>query len=140
MRQLIDDYASGVQVYAVGCPELVTLVERGELTGVLVEETLSHALHPLLIYDIDVLVLGCTHFPALRPAIEHVVGKQVLVIDSGAAIARRTHSILDTEALAHPTNPEQGALQVWCTGDAAPFNQVASKVLGYPILANQITL
>jgi glutamate racemase len=140
LRQLIDDYASGVQVYAVGCPELVTLVERGELSGALVEETLSHALYPLLIHDIDVLVLGCTHFPALRPAIEHVVGKQVRVIDSGAAIARRTRSILDTEALVHPKNSEEGALQVWCSGDAASFSDVASKVLGYPIHANQVAL
>ncbi len=140
LRQLIDDYASGIQVYAVGCPELVTLVERGELSGPLVEETLSHSLHPVLVHDIDVLVLGCTHFPALRPAIEHVVGRQVLVIDSGAAIARRTRSILDTEALIHPKSPEGGALQVWCSGDAITFSQVASKVLGYPVLANQVTL
>jgi glutamate racemase len=139
LRQLIDDYASGVQVYAVGCPELVTLVEHGDFDGPLVEETLQNSLHPLLVNDIDVLVLGCTHFPALRPTIERVVGPRVLVIDSGPAIARRTHAILDVEGINHPTNHqhEPGQLQVWCSGDASTFSEVASKLLGYPVLARQ---
>ena len=140
LRQLIDDYASGIQVYAVGCPELVTLVERGELAGAQVEETLAQALQPLLVHNIDALVLGCTHFPALRPAIENVVGKGVTVIDSGAAIARRTHTLLEAEMLLHPHTPEEGALQVWCSGDASAFSEVASKVLGYPVVAQHVTL
>lgn len=139
LRQLIDDYASGIQVFAVGCPELVTLVEHGDFDGPLVEETLHQSLHPLLINDIDVLVLGCTHFPALRSTIERVVGPQVLVIDSGSAIARRTHSILDTEGIIHSTKHiyEPGQLQFWCSGEPSTFSEVASKLLGYPILAHQ---
>jgi glutamate racemase len=139
LRQLIDDYASGVQVYAVGCPELVTLVEHGDFDGTLVEETLQQSLRPLLVNNIDVLVLGCTHFPALRKTIEKVVGPQVLVIDSSAAIARRTHSILDAEGIIHPAEPghETGQLQVWCSGDTSAFSQVASKLLGYSVEAQQ---
>ncbi len=139
LRQLIDDYASDVQVYAVGCPELVTLVEHGDFDGPLVEETLQNSLRPLLVNDIDVLVLGCTHFPALRTTIEHVVGPHVLVIDSSSAIARRTQAILDVEGINHPTNPKYkpGELQVWCSGDASTFSEVASKLLGYPVLVRQ---
>jgi len=137
LRQLIDDYASDLEVYAVGCPELVTLVEHGDFDGPLVEETLRHSLQPLLTHNIDVLVLGCTHFPALRSAIERVAGPRVLVIDSGAAIARHTHSILDTEGTIHPDNSAEGAgqLQVWCSGDPSSFSQVASKLLGYTVIA-----
>jgi glutamate racemase len=138
LRQLIDDYASGVQVYAVGCPELVTLVEHGDFDGPLVEETLHQSLRPLLVNDIDVLVLGCTHFPALRPTIEKVVGPHVLVIDSGSAIARRTHSILDAAGIVHPGYEGLGRLQVWCSGDASAFSQVASKLLGYSVIAQQV--
>ena len=139
LRQLIDDYASGVQVYAVGCPELVTLVEHGDFDGPLVEETLQQSLRPLLINDVDVLVLGCTHFPALRKAIEKVAGPQILVIDSSAAIARRTHSILDAEGIIHSIDNghELGQLQVWCSGDTSAFSEVASKLLGYPVHAQQ---
>ena len=142
LHHLIEDFAAGVQVYAVGCPELVTLVEHGELVGPVVEETLHHVLHPLLSKNIDVLVLGCTHFPAMRAAIEHVVGANVLVIDSGAAVARRTHAVLDTEALVRPThtNASLGTLNVWCSGEPETFSNIASKVLGYPVVAQHALL
>src|SRR5436305_3952321 len=90
LRQLIDEFAGGIEVFAVGCLVLVTLVEHGELDGPLVEEVVKHALHPLLKEHVDVIVLGCTHFPALRPVIERITGSGVHVIDSSSAIARRT--------------------------------------------------
>src|SRR6266480_5091759 len=97
LRQLIDEFAEGILAYAVGCPELVTLVERGELDGPVVEEIVRQALQPLLEQDVDVIVLGCTHFPALRPMIERIAANQVQIIDSGVAIARRTRAVLDAE-------------------------------------------
>ncbi|GCE27104.1 glutamate racemase [Dictyobacter alpinus] len=140
LRHLIDDFASDIQVYAVGCPELVTLVEHGELESPLVDATLQQALQPLIDKDVDVIVLGCTHFPALRPAIERLVGKNVQVIDSGAAIARRTQAILDTERLARPLEGPGGDMQIWCSGDAQDFSRVASAVLGYSVQACQSLL
>jgi glutamate racemase len=139
LRQLIADFAGDIQAYTAGCSELVTLVERGELAGPEVEQTLRSVLASLMEQDIDVLVLGCTHFPAMRAAIERVVGKHVQVIDSAAAIARRTHNILQAESVLHPSHgpAQQGKLQVWCSGDAAHFSDVASAILGYSIVASQ---
>jgi glutamate racemase len=143
LRQLIDDFADGIEVYAVGCPELVSLVERGDLDGPEVEETLRHALHPLLSKDIDVIVLGCTHFPALRPAIERIAGSHVQIIDSGRAIARRTHGVLEVENTLLPVDlgsPVCGNLHVWCSGDPVAFSGVASKILGYTVVASKALL
>lgn len=160
LQGLIHEFAQGIQVYTAGYPELVTLVERGELNGPQVEETLKHVFHPMLSHDIDVLVLGCTHFPALRPAIERVVGKEVQVIDSSAAVARRTRSVLEAAGLANEAGAINGApteaaglerallqtpsnhtatgkLHVWCSGDALTFSKVASTVLGYAVTAQQ---
>jgi glutamate racemase len=136
LRHLIDEFAADIQVYAAGCSELVTLVERGELDSPFAEETLRHALQPLTEKGVDVIVLGCTHFPALRPAIERVVGKDVQVIDSGAAIARRTHTILNTEGILYPFDEQAGTSQIWCSGDAQDFSRVASAVLGYEVQAH----
>jgi glutamate racemase len=135
LRHLIDDFAADIQAYTAGCSELVTLVEQGELDGPYVEETLRHALQPLTEKEVDVIVLGCTHFPALRPAIERVVGSNVQVIDSGTAIARRTHTILTTEGTLYPYDEQEGSIQIWCSGNTQDFSQVASAVLGYEVQA-----
>ncbi|MBV9022191.1 MAG: glutamate racemase [Ktedonobacteraceae bacterium] len=141
LRQLIDDFADNLQVYTIGCPELVALVEHGQLDGPPVEEMLQHVLQPLRAEHIDVLVLGCTHFPALRPAIERVMGKHVQVIDSGAAVARRAHTVLEAEQIIRPANQHDGGnLQLWCSGDEFTFSNVASKILGYPVIAYHATL
>jgi glutamate racemase len=143
LRQLIDEFAGGIKAFAVGCPELVTVVERGELDGPAVEGAVERALNPLLREDVDVIVLGCTHFPALRPVIERVAGPSVQVIDSGAAIARRLHSVLDAEALAcgaTSRGPREGELQLWCSGDPAAFSGVAAQILQYPVVACQVIL
>ncbi len=140
LQQLIDEFAGGIQVFAVGCPELVTLVERGEFDAPGTDEIVKVALEPILKEGVDVIVLGCTHFPALRPNIERITAHQVHVIDSGAAIARRTHAVLDAETLIRRGNVDgypQGALQVWCSGDPDAFSLVASKLLSYPVVAYQ---
>jgi glutamate racemase len=143
LQQLIDEFAGGIQAFAVGCPELVTLVEQGELDGFAVEETVKKALHPILQEDVDVIVLGCTHFQALRPVIERVTFHKIHIIDSSAAVARRTHYVLDTEELIQPDNSNHehiGKLKVWCSGDFEVFSNVANKLLGYSIHAHQARL
>ena len=139
LRQLIDEFAGGIQAFAIGCPELVTLVEEGQFDGPIVEETVRHALDPILREDIDVIVLGCTHFPALRPVIERVATRQVQVIDSGSAIARRTRYVLDTENLIQP-NTMPGELCVWCSGDPEKFSVIASELLGYSVTTRQTNI
>lgn len=140
LRQLIDEFAEGIQAFAVGCPGLVTLVEQGCFEGPEVEETVRQALMPVLMEDIDVLVLGCTHFPALRPIIERIVGPRVQVIDSGQAIARRTHLVLQTEGMFAPATllaHGGGEIEIWCSGDPEAFSRVATHILNRPVHAQQ---
>jgi glutamate racemase len=79
----------------------------------------------------------------LRPVIERVTGNRMQVIDSGTAVARRTHSVLDAEALFHPSlhaSQDNGELRVLCSGDPVAFSKVASKILGYNIVAQQVEI
>ncbi len=142
LRKLEEDFAEaeGIRVFAVGCPELVMLVEQGELDGPRAEQTVREALRPVLAEDVDVVVLGCTHFPALRPVIERITGNEVQIIDSGSAVARRTRSVLEAESMLHTPGLDgtrRGELQVWCSGDPVAFSKVAGKILGYPVVARQ---
>jgi glutamate racemase len=145
MASLIRQHANGVQVLAVGCPRLVALAEAGKLEGPETEAAVREYVAPLLAAGIDELVLGCTHFPAMRSVFERVVGPGVEVIDSGAAIARRTRSVLtERHALAAPDGRSAAAPRAprddefWCSGDAVRFSAVASAILGHSIEARHL--
>lgn len=140
LRRLIAEHAHGIEVHAVGCPRLVLLAEAGILDGPEAEAAIREYVTPLLEAGIDTLVLGCTHFPAMREAFARVVGPGVTMIDSGAAIARQTRRVLTERGwLAHPSeairNPRRLTSNdsLWCSGDAKRFARVASAILGYPV-------
>jgi glutamate racemase len=145
LRQLIEEHAGGVEVMAVGCPRLVTMVEAGCLDGPEVETVIREYIQPMLDGGIDTLVLGCTHFPAIRNAFQRVVGPEVTIIDSGEAIARRTRYLLTKlELLADPdgrlyTGPRTPSSreEFWCSGPAEDFANVASVILNSPVRARQ---
>ncbi len=86
--------ASKVKVITQPCPKFVELVESGTLTGTTVEEAIREYTQPMLDAGADTLVLGCTHYPFLRPAIRSTIGEDTAIICTGAAVARRTHSLL----------------------------------------------
>ena len=87
----IHELCPQMRIQAVACPLFVALAEEGWVEGELVEGVASRYLSPL--FDVepearpDVLVLGCTHFPAMAGAISNVVGPGVMVIDSAATTA-----------------------------------------------------
>ncbi|MBM4458609.1 MAG: glutamate racemase [Chloroflexi bacterium] len=91
---LLDRFANGVIVHTQVCPELVPLVEAGELDSAATTAALDSYLAPLLAVGIDQLVLGCTHYPFLRPLIELITGPAVEIIDPAAAVARQTGRVL----------------------------------------------
>ena len=89
-------WASDVEVVKVVGEGFVELVERDMEHSEEAEHLVRKAVEPLLGRGVDRLVLGCTHYPFLRPIIERVVeGAGIEVIDSGAAVARRVEWLLD---------------------------------------------
>ena len=79
------------------CPDLVPLVEAGQLDGPDAEAAVNGYLEELLRADptIDTLLLGCTHYPLLRPLIERRVGPEVAVVDSAFTTALAIEDLLD---------------------------------------------
>ncbi len=138
LRGLINQFAEGVEVYPVGCQRLVALAEEGLLDGPEIERQIRADIGPLLARDIDVLTLGCTHFPAMRAAFERVCGPGVRVIDSGEAVARQTRRVLREQGLlATPDNAPlatprslTSADEFWRSGPDGAFDRVAAAILG----------
>ena len=89
-------YASDVEVCKVVGEGFVELVEQGLEHSAEAEIAVRKVVEPLLVEDIDKIVLGCTHYPFLRPLIEGVIGdRDIEVIDSGEAVARRVKWLLE---------------------------------------------
>ncbi|WP_298782471.1 glutamate racemase [uncultured Polaribacter sp.] len=78
---------------------LVELIESGKKDSPKMKELLELYIKPMLIENVDCLVLGCTHYPYLIPQIREIVGKNIQIIDSGEAVARQTQNILEKHFL-----------------------------------------
>jgi len=123
-----------VRVEQQACPDLVPLVEAGTIDGPPAERTVRGYLEPLFARapSIDTLLLGCTHYPLLRPLIERLAGTAVAVVDSAFTTAVAVEDLLD--ALGTRTDaPPPGANRVVTTGDVAAFRAVAERVFGHPL-------
>ena len=88
--------AGNVKIIETVADEFVTLVERGETTGPAVEAAVRARLEPLLAAGADRIVLGCTHFPHLKPVMEKIVAGRAEIVDSSDAVARRVRDVLQT--------------------------------------------
>ncbi len=134
LQWLIETYAGGVEVYRVAATGLVELVEAGVLAGDEVDIALRPLLDPMIAVGVDIVVLGCTHYPFLRGAIERYLGPGVQVLDSGEAIARRLDVVLCEGGL-HRQKVVRGpgAMQFITSGDPATVGPVAALLLGQPI-------
>jgi glutamate racemase len=132
---VVDRFANGIQVVTQVCPEFVTLVERGQLDGGEVRRVAQGYLHPLLEAQIDHLVLGCTHFPFLTPALQEVVGSGVEIVDPGPAVARQTGRVID--AVRH--FPDRvGRVTYYTSGDPDTFHSLASRLMPEAIERQQV--
>lgn len=78
---------SDVRVFAQACPLFVPLAEEGWTLDPITNLIVYRYLHPLLLEEIDTLIMGCTHYPILRGSIERATGKSVTLVDSGHALA-----------------------------------------------------
>lgn len=114
---LLDRFASDVRVVTQPCPGLVELIEAGDLDSPALRQLLQGYVEPLLAAGCDTLILGCTHYPFLKPLLAHMVPPAVAIIDTGAAVARQLQRLLgERDQLAH--GPAQPA-QFWTSGSPA---------------------
>ena len=91
--------APTAQVFPVACPLFVPLAEEGMSDHPATRLIAEDYLRPLAAHDIDTLVLGCTHYPLLKPLVQRVVGASVTLIDSATAVAEVTREQLITHHL-----------------------------------------
>lgn len=138
----IKDENPAVEVYEHATPRLVPMVEEGRLTGPDVETTVRDELAPLLgergadgewVFPlppgarIDTLLLGCTHYPLLRPVLADIVGDRVAIVDSATATASALAELLATNGLEAPGTSRGTAADPGAAGHSRPADAGAAS-------------
>lgn len=104
----------------------VELVEGGILEGPEAEKTVRRSLQPLLDARADRIVLGCTHYPFLRPVIEKIAGPAVEIIDPAPAVARHLVSVMQEEGI--PFRAEHPGIELKSSGDPASAKKILQMI------------
>lgn len=125
-HQLVDTHADGVRVITRPCPKFVELVEAGKLDGPEVDAAIDEAVAPMLDAGADALVLGCTHYPFLSPAIRSRIPESVSLIDTGPAAARRVAELLPK---ASDSSKENSEIHIETTGELSVLEELFSMLL-----------
>jgi glutamate racemase len=122
--------APEAHVTARACPLFVPLVEEGWHDDPITEQVARRYLAPLLAAGIDTLVLGCTHYPLLKPVLERVVGPGVALVDSAETVAETVAEGLQAAGLDGSTPQPTRHLCVTDAGET--FHRIAGRILGDP--------
>ena len=125
---VVERFAGNVTLLQNTCPGLVQQIEDGALDSSKTREILESALSPMIGRGIDVVVLGCTHYPFVIPLIQEIVGPDVRVIDPAPAVARQVVRLLDSAGKrAGWTRTE--TLRLFTSGKVTQFEALLPRLL-----------
>jgi glutamate racemase len=121
-----------LEVISRACPLFVPLAEEGWINHPVTRQVAEEYLAEMRSSRVDTLVLGCTHYPILRPLIDEVMGDHISFIDSGEAVADEVARLLEERDLVRrPSEPRSE--QFYVTDAAVRFRRVAELFLGRPL-------
>ncbi|HSP73788.1 MAG TPA: glutamate racemase [Gaiellaceae bacterium] len=131
-ERLVRTLDAGVRFTAVACPRLVPLIESDEPFG---EETIAAVREyaaPLKDAACDTVILGCTHYPLIRPILQRVFGRGVTLVFSADETAREVAETLARKGIENADGRE-GSYRFLTTGDPAQFASLGQRFLQLPL-------
>ena len=128
--RLAERYGTNTRILLQPCPGLVEQIERGELDGSTTRTLVERYVQPLVEQGADTIVLGCTHYPFVRPLIASVAGPGVSLLDPAVAVARQLQRRLTECALLSEKTGQQGGERFWTTGIPAHVEPVVGQLWG----------
>ena len=118
-----------LQVFAAPCPLLVPLVEEGWLNKAETKRIVKKYLHPLKVKQIEMLILGCTHYPLLKDIIQAKIGKRVKIIDSSEATAHAVRHFLAENSQTARTLTRTGRREFFVSDVTDHMQKLAGAIL-----------
>ncbi|HEM5166898.1 TPA: glutamate racemase [Streptococcus suis] len=138
-RQKIQALSPETQVDSLACPKFAPLVESNSHQSSLAKKVVYETLRPL-VGKVDTLVLGCTHYPLLRPIIQNAMGKDVKLIDSGAECARDISVLLNYFEINRSRTEQDTQHRFYTTASPAAFKEIAESWMGIDIYVEHVEL
>ncbi len=127
-EKAVKKISSKARLFGQSCPLLVPLVEEGWFDAKVTHDIASIYLEPLKRKGIDTLILGCTHYPALKGVVEKVMTKSVVLIDSAKEVAKEAKEILDANGLLN-TSLKAGKHKFFVSDEPARFMKMGERLL-----------
>jgi glutamate racemase len=124
--------APAARLESVPAPELAPLIQAGHEVDERVVEQVEGVCAPLRAAEVDTVILGCTHYPLVRPMLQRALGRRVEIVSSGAAIAEAVERELAAGGLARPEG-ERGSYRFLCSGDPESFRRLGTRFLQLPL-------
>jgi glutamate racemase len=115
------------------CPLFVPLVEEGLMGHAMTAMAVREYLQPLKDAGVDTLILGCTHYPALKEDISRFMGPNVTLVDSAAALAAAAQGRLEELGLLRSQGDHEGQLTFYLSDIPWKFQEIGARFLGKPI-------
>lgn len=131
-RDLVHALDAGVAFRAVACPRLVPLIEGDDPYGEETEAAVREYAAPLKDAGVDTVILGCTHYPLIRPVFQRVFGRDVTLVFSAEETAREVSDTLVRKRIEND-GARMGAYRFLTTGDPAAFREMGRRFLQLPI-------
>jgi glutamate racemase len=131
---LARDLDAGVRLTAVACPRLVPLIESEDPFGAATVDAVSEYAQPLKDAGCDTVILGCTHYPLIRPIFQRVFGRSVTLVFSAEETAREVAETLARKGIENDT-ARGGVYSFLTTGDPEIFREMGARFLQLPIEA-----
>ncbi|MBD2184647.1 glutamate racemase [Planktothrix sp. FACHB-1355] len=137
-RHAIQEIDPNVQVWQVGCPAFVPLIEQNRINDPYTYEVAKEYLAPLLEQQIDTLVYGCTHYPHLAPVLRAILPRSVRTVDPAVHVVAAAAQELDILGMRSMAPPQPTRFCV--SGEPNQFAQLSVQWLGCRPLVEQVCL
>ncbi len=131
-EEAIHDLDAGIDVVAVPCPGLAEAIQGGEPYSERTLQLVRDACAPLRAADVDTVILGCTHYPLIRPMLQRELGREVSVVAAAEELAREVADTLRRKGWENE-GARRGAYAFLATGDPAEFAAVGTRFLQLPL-------
>lgn len=131
-EKAVRDVDPHTELISVPCPDLAPIIQGGFPFDQHVVDVVRGYCEPLREANVDTVILGCTHYPLVRPMLQRFLGRGVRIVTSGEALARQVEHALSSRDLANPRTTE-GDYRFLCTGDPETFRELGTRFLQLPL-------